>query len=69
MLSKQWQEALMAHGAQGLTVTLNVMAFCRPSGEICRSSATAWISRALTTEAVSCASVYVNTNSGVFQTR
>ena len=42
---------------QGLTVTLKVMAFCRPSGETCSSSATAWISRALTTEATSCASV------------
>lgn len=44
-------------GGLGLTVTLKVMAFCRPSGEIWSSSATAWISRALTTEAVSCASV------------
>ena len=46
-------------GAQKLTVTLKVTAFCRPSGETCSSSATAWISRALTTEATSCASVYV----------
>lgn len=42
-----------------LTVTLKVMAFWSPSGEICSSSATAWISRALTTEATSCASVCV----------
>lgn len=48
--------------ARRLTVTLKVMAFCRPSGEICSSSATAWISRVLTTEATSCASVWEDTN-------
>lgn len=40
-----------------LTVTLKVMDFCRPSGEICRSSATTRISWALTTDATSWDSV------------
>lgn len=40
-----------------LTVTLKVMAFCRPSGDTCSSSATVRISVALTTVATSWQSV------------
>lgn len=49
-----WTGALSLHT---LTVTLKVMAFCRPSGEICSSSATVRISVALTTVAISWQSV------------